>query len=63
MLGPVAQLVEHGTENAGVGGSTPPWATNSEKKRLRALFFVVGLVGTQASLLSNPLHRHFSCRG
>ena len=38
MLGPVAQLVEHGTENAGVGGSTPPWATNSKKKRFGAFF-------------------------
>ena len=26
-LGPIAQLAEHGTENAGVGGSIPPWAT------------------------------------
>ena len=25
--GPVAQLVEQGTENPCVGGSTPPWAT------------------------------------
>ena len=25
--GPVAQLVEHATENRGVGGSSPPWAT------------------------------------
>ncbi len=25
--GPVAQLVEQGTENPFVGGSTPPWAT------------------------------------
>lgn len=25
--GPIAQLAEHGTENAGVGGPIPPWAT------------------------------------
>ncbi len=37
-LGPIAQLVEHGTENAGVGGSTPPWATNLKKKRFGAFF-------------------------
>ncbi len=27
--GPLAQLVEHLTFNQGVGGSTPPWLTNS----------------------------------
>ena len=26
-FGPIAQLAEHSTENAGVGGPTPPWAT------------------------------------
>ena len=30
--GPIAQLVEQGTENPCVGGSTPPWATISVKK-------------------------------
>ena len=26
-FGPIAQLAEHSTENAGVGGPTPPWVT------------------------------------
>ena len=30
MIGPVAQLVEHGTFNAGVAGSTPARITNYE---------------------------------
>lgn len=31
IFGPIAQLAEHSTENAGVGSSTLPWATILEQ--------------------------------
>ena len=39
--GPIAQLVEHSTENAGVGGSTPPWATKTKTSAPALFLFVV----------------------
>ncbi len=44
--GPIAQLAEHGTENAGVGGPIPPWATTLKsmvqlrKKSIGPFFFM-----------------------
>ncbi len=46
--GPIAQLAEHGTENAGVGGPIPPWATIQSKQSLiqivLRIFFVSRLL-------------------
>ena len=47
--GPVAQLVEQGTENPCVGGSTPPWATTLSlfvSVRLLSSLLVVCLLGS-----------------
>jgi hypothetical protein len=55
--GPIAQLVEHSTENAGVGGSTPPWATKT-KTSATALFLFVVL--RRVAALSNLDTRIFS---
>jgi hypothetical protein len=38
----VAQMVEHSTENAGVGGSIPPLGTGSPKENL-SLFLCTGM--------------------
>ncbi len=47
--GPIAQLAEHGTENAGVGGPIPPWATTLKsmvqlRKKLNWTFFLYEII-------------------
>jgi len=43
--GKIAQLVEHGTEDAGVGGSNPSLPTNMEQHRSRYAMACIRVTG------------------